>query len=124
MLANGADKRDVTEKSMKVFLGVSSGKGDAWKKGQWPSADDLDTIAARLGFSYRWLVTGEGDPEGDDAPAFMVEQPQAVPDSAMDEAVALRAECAILKDKLIVALEDNKLLHERLAQISGDREKE
>lgn len=44
------------------FLEISPGKRDKWSKGQWPSAEDLENIHDRLGFSYRWLITGEGDP--------------------------------------------------------------
>lgn len=43
-------------------LGISMGKRQKWSQGQWPSAEDLETIHDKLGFSYRWLVTGEGDP--------------------------------------------------------------
>lgn len=45
------------------FLGVSRGKPQAWGKGQRPSADDLETIARKLGFSPAWLLLGEGEPE-------------------------------------------------------------
>lgn len=50
-------------------LGASQGKTQNWEKGQWPSASDLAVMADRLGCSYRWLVTGEGDPlDGHAAP--------------------------------------------------------
>lgn len=42
------------------FLGVSQGKTQHWEKGQWPKADDIERLAEKLGFEYRWLVTGEG----------------------------------------------------------------
>lgn len=38
------------------------GKVNAWRKGQWPSADDIVVIHDKLGFSYRWLLNGEGEP--------------------------------------------------------------
>lgn len=47
-------------------LGASQGKTQKWEKGQWPTASDLEVIALRFGLSYRWLVTGEGDPFGDE----------------------------------------------------------
>ena len=50
------------------LLGVSHSKTGAWEKGQWPSAKDCAAIEKLLGFSLRWVVTGEGDPEGADAP--------------------------------------------------------
>lgn len=36
------------------FLGISTGKAQAWERGQRPSADDLETISRKLGF----LLTG------------------------------------------------------------------
>lgn len=45
------------------FLGASQGKVKAWAGGQWPLASDLAVLAEKLGFSYQWLVTGEGEPE-------------------------------------------------------------
>ena len=66
--ANGVHGRNINKLEMARFLGVSQGKMQAWQRGQWPHAEDLATIAERLGFPYRWLVTGEGDPEGADAP--------------------------------------------------------
>lgn len=44
------------------YLGLSRGKVDAWKAGQRPKAEDLRLLHDKLGLSYRWLVTGEGDP--------------------------------------------------------------
>lgn len=44
------------------LLGATRGKLQNWIKGQWPSAEDLEAMHKTLGFSYRWLVTGEGDP--------------------------------------------------------------
>lgn len=44
------------------FLGISAGKRQKWSQGQWPSAEDLEILHDKLGFSYRWLITGEGDP--------------------------------------------------------------
>ena len=44
------------------FLGISTGKAQAWERGQRPSADDLETISRKLGFSPHWLLLGEGEP--------------------------------------------------------------
>lgn len=44
------------------FLNISAGKRQKWSMGQWPRAEDLAVIHDKLGFSYRWLVTGVGDP--------------------------------------------------------------
>lgn len=43
-------------------LGSTRGKFQKWSKGQWPSAEDLQSMHEKFGFSYRWLVTGEGEP--------------------------------------------------------------
>ena len=60
------------------FLGISLGKRQAWQeRGQWPSAEDLETLHNKMGFSYRWLVTGEGEPYRDDITTPQQETPQA-----------------------------------------------
>ena len=62
------------------LLGISHSKVYAWQKGQWPSAEDCTRIEKLFNFNLRWLVTGEGDPEGQDAPATIDQatlQPQA-----------------------------------------------
>lgn len=44
------------------FLGVSQGAIQNWEyKGTLPAGKDLKTIHDKLGFSYDWLITGEGD---------------------------------------------------------------
>lgn len=43
------------------LLGISLGKRQKWEAGQWPNADDLLVLHKKMGFSYEWLVTGEGD---------------------------------------------------------------
>lgn len=53
-----------TQRGFARFLGASQGKVKAWAGGQWPLASDLAVLAEKLGFSYQWLVTGEGEPEG------------------------------------------------------------
>ena len=66
MLGEGISERDLSRLAMARYLGITQGKMIAWKDGQWPAAADLAVIAERLGFSYRWLVTGEGDPHADE----------------------------------------------------------
>lgn len=46
------------------LLNVSRNKWAAWKRGQRPSADDLEIISRKLGFSPVWLLLGEGEPTG------------------------------------------------------------
>lgn len=71
------------------FLGISLGKRQAWdERGQWPSAEDIEILHKKMGFSYHWLITGEGDPFDGEPP-----KPAAppVPDQS-DEIARLRAE--------------------------------
>lgn len=42
-------------------LGVSQGRMQKWEKGQCPNAMDCLTINKKLGFSFEWLATGEGE---------------------------------------------------------------
>lgn len=55
------------------FLGISLGKRQKWELGQWPSADDLHTLHEKMGFTYQWLITGEGEPF--DTPAIQAALP-------------------------------------------------
>lgn len=43
------------------FVGVTQGAMQKWEKGTIPSATVLKTIHDKLGFSYDWLITGEGE---------------------------------------------------------------
>ena len=44
------------------YLAISQGKLQKWELGQVPQPEDLKLIHDTFGFSYAWLVTGEGDP--------------------------------------------------------------
>lgn len=102
------------------LLGVSHSKTGAWEGGQWPSAKDCATIEKLLGFSLRWLVTGEGEPEGADAPTPGVapasegKAPPAVPQAPETAAqiAALQAENEHLKAE-IVRLQDELISEQR-----------
>lgn len=52
-------------------------KLQAWKRGQRPSADDLETLAVALGLSPAWLLLGAGQPL--DAPGEGKLVPEYVP---------------------------------------------
>ena len=43
-------------------IGVSQGCMQKWEKGQRPTAPHIKLIHDKLGFSYDWLITGEGEP--------------------------------------------------------------
>lgn len=83
-------------------------------------ASDLATIAVKLGFSYRWLVTGEGDPEGEDAPipATAASTPEST--APAEEIVRLRGEMDELKAKYTALLEETAA--ERLEHLKLQRE--
>lgn len=83
-----------TNKTFCGFLNISTGKLQKWSKGQWPSAEDLETIHDKLGFSYSWLVTGEGDPFEE---SFI---PYPTPDDTA-ELANLRHEVSDLKEELM-----------------------
>lgn len=68
--------------------GVTRGKVQAWRKGQRPSADDLEIIARCLGLSADWLLLGEGPPERGRAGARKPEPP--APPSQADSAPQAR----------------------------------
>ena len=68
-----------TYKGFAAFLGMSNGKIQKWRElRQWPKAHDLKILHEKLGFTYGWLVTGEGAPfEVDITPALPVEEKRA-----------------------------------------------
>lgn len=71
------------------FLGMSVGKIQSWRElGKWPNTPDIAVLHEKMGFSYHWLITGEGDPFDGEPP-----KPAAppVPDQS-DEIARLRAE--------------------------------
>lgn len=47
------------------YLNASMGKLQKWEQGQVPKPDDLKLLNSLFGFSYEWLVTGEGEMSGD-----------------------------------------------------------
>lgn len=91
------------------FLGHGhDGKVRAWEKGQWPNAEDIATIHQRLGFSYRWLITGEGEPF----------------DRDMRQEESARAENELLKVRLAELERENVELRARLDMDSTDNLRE
>lgn len=100
------------------FLGISAGKRQKWSQGQWPSAEDLEVLHDKLGFSYRWLITGEGDPfeEGGTLPeAGMAKREENATRLRMeDELRDLRQKNAELEAELREADRVNRKLTARL----------
>lgn len=52
------------------FMNVKQGKMQAWERGQIPRPDDLIAMHDKLGFSLRWLLTGEGEQFDENSPAI------------------------------------------------------
>lgn len=44
------------------LLGISQGRLQNWESGKIPQPEDLRKLHELFGFSYCWLVTGEGEP--------------------------------------------------------------
>ncbi|GAB7511255.1 hypothetical protein [Bilophila wadsworthia] len=100
------------------FLGHGhDGRVRAWKKGQWPSAEDCWTIEKKLGFNLRWLITGEGEPF-DEAepphPSLPVPETQTVTDLRIQE---LERENAELNVELRGALKEIRQLNEEKREL-------
>lgn len=86
LTSNGAK---ATNKEFCAFLEISAGKLQKWTQGQWPKAPDLAVLHDKFGLSYRWLVTGEGDPF-DAAPApVAAPAEQALPEPALPTPLTL-----------------------------------
>lgn len=103
--------------SLAKALNVSQGKMQYWEKGNWPSAEDLEAIHKKMGFSYRWLVTGEGTPF-DEAepphPSLSVTEPQTVTEPRLQE---LERENAELNVELRGALKEIRQLNEEKREL-------
>ena len=59
-----AQGQDYSRAKLARLVGATAGKAQAWSTGQRPSADDLERISEKLGFSAEWLLLGKGDPLG------------------------------------------------------------
>lgn len=105
-----------TNKTFCGFLNISTGKLQKWSKGQWPSAEDLETIHDKLGFSYSWLVTGEGDPFEE---SFI---PYPTPDDTA-ELANLRHEVSDLKEELMHSYREISRLGQELVATNEERRK-
>ena len=103
------------------FLDISAGKREKWSKGQWPSAEDLEKLHDRLGFSYRWLITGEGDPfeEGGTLPeADLAQKAEEARVLGLENRVAeLEQENADLRARL--SSSETKALESRVAELEN-----
>lgn len=88
------------------LLGISTGKFQAWRMGQWPSAEDLVRLHEVFGFSYIWLITGEGDP-WETAPAQQA------------KSLSPSKEAQTFGERLAIALEYRRLSTEYVLRETG-----
>lgn len=100
--------------SLAKALGVSQGKMQYWEKGNWPSAEDLEVLHKKMGFSYRWLITGEGEPFDETSPSgapaigTRVEELERQKADLTQKLLAAKDELLAAKDTIIALQEENK----------------
>lgn len=87
------------------FLGVSQGRMQNWEGGAIPQPNDLKAIHDKLGFSYSWLITGEG-PQFDE--------------TAGGDVAELKARVAELEGELAEADRINRKLTAKLLENDGN----
>lgn len=100
------DGRQTSKLALARLLGISQGKMQKWEKGQVPASIDIKIIHEKLGFSYSWLITGEG-PQFEEAPGGNV--------------AALKARIAELEGELAEADRINRKLTAKLLQTDTHR---
>lgn len=119
-----------TKLGLARFLGMSQGKTQSWEKGQWPKAEDLRVLHQKMGFSYRWLVTGEGDPFDDElssCPPTLTANSEPLmhnrtetlerENAQLRELLEAKNELLASKDKIIALHEENKRLAESVSAV-------
>lgn len=88
------------------FLGVAQGTMQNWDyNGTVPSGKDLKTIHDKLGFSYDWLISGEGEPM----------------DRTHEKVEALEAEVQRLRTRLFVEGSTDKDVAPNTNKASGEQ---
>lgn len=105
-----------TLKALESRLGVSQGKSHHWKKGQRPSADDLEAMSREFDLSPRWLLLGEGNPEDADAPCCAPADPIA---QRVDQVARAMREAGVDELKILSAARD--MLEGEIAKLTRGR---
>lgn len=85
------------------FLGVFQTSMQRWEKGKIPNPKELKTIHEKLGFSYDWLISGEGE-MFDETAAILAEKD---------------AEIARLRTMLLVDGVGDKAVVTAIARVAG-----
>ena len=104
-----SDNRPYSKLALSRYLDISQGRMQKWEAGQIPRPADLKIIHDKLGFSYRWLITGEGDP--------CAEEVTCLPSASSDEVVNLQRHIAELEAELKEERALNRRLTERLLEM-------
>jgi len=105
-----------TLKGLESRLGVSQGKSHHWKKGQRPSADDLEAMSREFDLSPRWLLLGEGNPAGADKPCVAPLEPIA---QRVDQVARAMREAGVDELKILSAARD--MLEGEIAKLARAR---
>jgi len=91
------------------------GRVRAWKRGQWPSAEDIWDIHQKMGFSLGWLVSGEGEPFAEHGPDTRPHTPEAGAEARVSRVEQLEREIAQRTKELAQTVDErDKLLRELL----------
>ncbi len=104
------------------FLGVSQGCMQAWERGQLPSAKDMLTMHKKLGFSYSWLISGEGEPfaeQGSEEEVAALQEKIEKMREEFEEVTALQDQVKRLREELEEERALNRQLTRRLLLDSG-----
>ena len=104
-----SDNRPYSKLAFSRYLDISQGRMQKWEAGQMPRPADLKIIHDKLGFSYSWLITGEGDP--------CAEEATCLPSASSDEVVNLQRRIADLESELKEERALNRRLTERLLEM-------
>lgn len=104
-----SDNRPYSKLAFSRYLDISQGRMQKWEAGQIPRPADLKIIHDKLGFSYSWLITGEGDP--------CAEEAAGLPSTSSDEVVSLQKRIAELEAELREERALNRRLTERLLEM-------
>ncbi len=101
-----------TDTDLQRYLGIGDGKLRNWRDGQWPSAEDLEILHEKFGFSFSWLVTGEGDPFIETATSVAWEKETSL---LREQIIELQKELLAAQKEIISMLKNETTPKERAA---------
>ena len=107
--------------SFSRFLGHEhDGRVRAWKKGQWPSAEDIWNIHQKIGLSLVWLVSGEGDPFAKHDGEGPQDALEAGAESRVSRIEQLELEIAVKTEELTRTVEERDKLMRELLEVQRE----